>query len=167
MSSAGIWTVAPACWARLIAASQSSTLVEGARVVDRGVHGERAETGVQMVVTRLDQLQWHHSAGKQFPQFLASANVAADSVAGEERVAAEQCIARPFKTHLGFQSVNPVTVIGKPPVIQRLLPLSLGAPEAGQDGKIVPDKRGIGRKNHIRQACRRAQARDDCPASLE
>ena len=98
-----------------------------------------------MVISPVDQFQRNDFALHQFAQLLMPADVAADAIAGEERLAAEQRVARPFQARLGFQRADLETVLREPlPVVGFfLLPLRDGEtgpapPRCGRSARRWP-----------------------------
>ena len=59
--------------------------------------GQRAEAGIEVVVIRIDQFHGNDAAAEHFADLLMAARVAANAIAGKERVAAEQGVAGAFE----------------------------------------------------------------------
>ena len=71
---------------------------------------QRAEARVEVIVIRIDQLERNHAAAEHLADLLMAAGIAADAIAGKERVAAEQGVAGPFEVQIvrhvaGFETV--------------------------------------------------------------
>ena len=79
------------------AEDRAAVVVEGAGVVDRRVLGQRAEAGVEVIEPGIDQLQRQDLDAEPLADPVVAPRVAPEPVAGEERLAAEEGVARPLE----------------------------------------------------------------------
>ena len=111
-------------------ASTAAVVVERVGVIDRLAGGQRAEAGVEVVEARVDQLQRQDLDAEPLAEPLVAPHVAADAVAGEQRLAAEQGVAGPLEVAaLGGRCSTVEAVRGEPGVEVRRL--ALRGPRAG------------------------------------
>ena len=126
--------------------------IERAGVVERLPRTERTEAGIEVIEMIVDQLQRDHPAANACADPLQGPRIAADEVAAEQRVAAEERIARAFEVH-GFGGHDgPEPAAAKPGFVDGGFPLTGRVAERGDKRGRAPDQAGVRGEDEVGQA---------------
>ena len=140
-----------------IAQHRAAIFVERAGIVQGKVRRQRAEAGIEVIETRVDQLERQDLDAQPLADPLVAAHIAAKPVAGDQRLAAKEGVAGPFEVvaRRELDDLEPAAPGPAFKVRRFALPHAVSEPRA--DEEIAKDQAGIGREDQVGKA--RAPAR--------
>jgi len=105
-----------------------------------------------MVIVRIDQFDRNYPNAEPDGDLLVTGCIAAHAIAGHERVAAEQGVARSFEIGAVRRRLDTIAVLFESGGITGFFSLPLQVAKSRQDGRLAIDQRRIGRENQVGQA---------------
>ena len=105
-----------------------------------------------MVEPRVDQLHRQDLDAQPLADPLVAPHVAAEPIAGEQRLAAEQGVAGPLEVHRPPAGRRPRTRAPRPASKSRRLPLADAVTEPRAEEQVAEDQPGVGREDQVGQA---------------
>ena len=97
-----------------VAQHRAAVFVERAGIVQRQVGRQRAEARIEVIETRVDQLERQDLDAQPLADPLVAAHIAAKAVAGDQRLAAKERVAGPFEVVSRSAARRPGTPAPRP-----------------------------------------------------
>src|SRR6266446_2457537 len=128
-----------------------AVFIEGRREPDRTTVGQRTKAGIEVIKTRIDQLDGNDKASKHVGDGTVGLDIATKFVTAKESIATEKRIAFSFEIKLFWQPEHVVSVRFHPP---REIGRFAGAflvTKIARNKLPANGQPGVGRKNHVGQ----------------
>src|SRR5438132_10860814 len=128
-----------------------AVFIEGRGEPDCASVGQRTKTGIEMIKTRIDQLDRNDKASKQVGDGTVGLDIATKFVTAKESIATEESVPLSLEIQFLRQPENFISARFHPAREMRRFAGPFLVPKIARDKLPANGEPGVGRKNHVGQ----------------